>query len=196
MFFSHAQAQLHEGSQASGAEGAGCPLDRANQERERGCSLSPRLPQSFLSGPQGPIPHPHSMPHALSLSRCHAHLPDMHTCTHCLPHHHVCVWALGCHGFTSRQPAGFCLPRRMGRGDGRVRRWSTHQCPLPSRSCTPPSLPPPNASFRDCRSRGLGSSQRWDMGLHPRAGLCKSHLQRRCRWSGSRMQPEPGAGEE
>lgn len=119
---------FHEGSPACGAEGTGCPLDRRSRERECGCSLSSRLPQSFLPGTRGPIPHPHSMPHALSSSRCRAHLPDMHTCIHCLPHHHVCVWALGCHGFASRQ-AGLCLPRGMGRGSGRVRHWSTHQWP-------------------------------------------------------------------
>lgn len=83
------------------------------------------------------------MPHALSSSGRCAHLPDTHTCTHCLPHHHVCVWALGCHGFISRQLAGFCLPRWMGRG-GLESQMLEHPPvpPLPSRSCTPPSLPP------------------------------------------------------
>lgn len=167
---------FREGSPACGAEGAGCPLDRRSRERECGCSLSPRLPQSFLPGTQDPIPHPHSMLHALSSSRCRAHLPDMHTCIHCLPHHHVCVWALGCQGFASRQ-AGLCLPRGMGRGSGRVRHWSTHQWPPPpSRSCTPPSLPP--SAMPASRTHGvLGSSQRQDMGLHPGAGLCNSHPQ-------------------
>lgn len=32
----------------------------------------------------GPIPHPHSMPHDLSSPGLGAHLPDTHTCTHCL----------------------------------------------------------------------------------------------------------------
>lgn len=191
VFFPHAQAQPHEGTQASGAERAGRPLDRASQKRERGCSLSHRLPQSFLPSPQGPIPHPHSMPHALSLSGRRAHLPDTHTCTHCLPHHDVCVWALGCHGFTSRQLAGSQEDGKQG--GGRVRPTSA---PPPSRSCTPPSLPPCNASFQDSQSRGLGSSQRQDVGLQPWAGLCNSHLQQRCCWSGSRTQPEPGSGEE
>lgn len=74
-----AWAWLHEGSQASGTEEAGRPPARASRERECGCSLSLRLLQSFLPGPWGPIPHPHSMPHALSFSGRCAHLPDTHT---------------------------------------------------------------------------------------------------------------------
>lgn len=84
MLFPCGRPWLREGSPASGAEGAGWPLDRRSRERERGCSLCTRLPQSFLPGLRGPIPHPHSMPHALSSSRRRAHLPDTHTCIHCL----------------------------------------------------------------------------------------------------------------
>lgn len=76
------------------------------------------------------------MPHALSSSRCRAHLPDTHTCIHCLPHHHVCVWALGCRGFTSRQ-AGLCLPRGMGRGSGKSKTLEHTSVPPPHRLLGP-----------------------------------------------------------
>jgi len=100
------------------------------------------------------------MPHAWSSSRCRAHLPDMHMCTHCLPHHHVCVWALGCHGFTSRQPAGFCLPRGMGNGGvGESDVVAPTNAPLPSRSCTPPSLPPAMPASRTPGAKGLGPAK-------------------------------------
>lgn len=52
----------------------------------------------------------------------------------------------------------------------------TSVAPPPSRSCTPPSLPP--SAMPASRTHGvLGSSQRQDMGLHPGAGLCNSHPQ-------------------
>lgn len=121
--------------------------------REHGCSLSHGLPQSFLPSPQGPIPHPRSMTHALSLSGRRAHLPDTHTCTHCLPHHNVCVWALGCHGFTSRQPAGFCLPRRMGsEGVGESDPPVPHRLPGPAH---PHPCPPAMPASRTPRAEGL-----------------------------------------
>lgn len=42
--------------------------------------------------------------------------------------------------------------------------------------------------------RVLGSSQRQDTGLHPGAGLCRSHPQQS--WSGSHTVPEPSSREE
>lgn len=159
VFFPCAWAKLHEGSQASGTEGAGSPMDRASQERECGCSLSPRLPQSLFPISQGPIPHPHSMPHALSSPGCCAHLPDTHICTHCLPHHHVCAWALGCHGFTCRQTAGFCLPRGWEAGAGESDVEAPTSVLLPSRSCTPPFLFSCMPASMTSGAKGLGPAK-------------------------------------
>lgn len=139
------------------------------------------------------------MPHALSSSGRRAHLPDTHTCTHCLPHHHVCVWALGCHGFISRQLAGFCLPRGMGRGGvGESDVGAPTSAPLPSRSCTPPSLPPPQCQLPGLpRAKGLGPAKDGTWGCIPALNSATPTCNKDVTGlAPTRGRPEPGSGEE
>lgn len=158
------------------------------------CPLGYRSPSSPAFGVPFPILTPCLMP-------CPRPDPVLTSLTHTRAHT-VCLITMsvsGHWGAMGSHPGSQQVSAFPGEWEGRVGEsdvGAPTSAPLPSRSCTPPSLPPRNASFQDSWSQGLGSSQRQDMGLHLGAGLCNSHPQWRCRCSGSRTRPEPGSREE
>lgn len=196
MFLPYTQVQLHEGSQASGAEWAGRSPETRPVKREHGCSLP--LGYRSPSFPALGIPFPILTP---CLMPCPRPDPVLTSLTHTRAHT-VCLITMSVSGHwdaMGSHPGSQQVSAFPGEWEGRAGESDVEaptSVPLPSRSCTPPSLPPRNASSQDSWSQGLGSSQRQDMGLHPGAGLCNSHLQWRCRCSGSRTRPELGSGEE